>query len=886
MSLEPGALLGAYEIESLLGKGGMGEVYRAHDRRLERSVAVKVLPAELSGDPQFRARLEAEAKTISKLQHPNVCTLYDIGREGTLDFLVMECLEGETLEGRLARASLTLEQVVSIGIQVAEAVEAAHRRGLVHRDLKPSNVMLTGAGAKVLDFGLAKGIGASPQTSDTRSPTMIAPITGEGVIVGTLLYMSPEQLEGKEADHRSDIWALGCVLYEMATGDRPFDGDSQASLISKIMSASVPPLREREPLAPARLERLVSRCLEKDPEERWQSARDVALELAGSLEQEPRGIEAPAAAARKAPIFAAAAAAALLAGTAGYFLAPSVEPANDPPLRRFTIPTLSPQLVTANNSRGVAVSDDGNTLAYADNGRLWVRSLESGEAREIGSLLSPSAPFFSPDGRWLAYAEANALKKIWLERGEPIDICQSVYGFGGGAWSAAGHVLLSDGDDLWVGSAEEGNCRLLVEGPGAVKLTLPDPLPDGEHALVALHDPDTTELGVVSMSSGELTRLGISGSGPRFLPPSTLLFSRGPTVFAMAFDPDTWRAETDPVPVLGPVEVQVSAQFDVADDGTLIYYSGRAPLLDLVWVDRDGRTEKVTDQQLDYWTPRLSPDERHIAVVSRDGGKSDVVLHDVSRDTRETLVEHAFWPTWSPDGKRLAFVRGGFDDLIDPAGDYTRIHQLPVGSPGDSAELEFAERARRYTLDWARNRPVFAFYEYNTDRPGADIWVIPEGGEALPVLASPSHEFAPQLSPDARWLAYAVQEPGRSEVYLMTCRPCRPDLDLPEIRHRVSNNGGEAPTWRGDGRELFYVEDRRMMSVAIGASLDDEPGLPQTLFQSDFVVDAFGNANYDVTADGQRFLMIHAPRGEEGLRSRIEVVLNWNVELRRSLGGR
>ena len=888
MSLEPGTLLGNYEIETLLGKGGMGEVYRARDLRLERPVAIKVLPAELSDDADFRARLEAEAKTISKLQHPNVCTLYDVGREGTLDYLVMECLEGETLEDRLARAPLPLEQVVTVGTQIAEAVEAAHRRDLVHRDLKPGNVMLTEAGAKVLDFGLAKGLAASPLPSDTRSPTMIAPLTGEGMIAGTLLYMSPEQLEGKQADPRSDLWALGCVLYEMVTGKRPFDGESQASVISSIMSSGPPPLRQRQPLASARLERLVSRCLEKDPEERWQSARDVALELAGSLENESREVATSAPTSRRAATAAVAALAALIAGAAGYLLAPNVAPPSDAPLRRFTIPTLSPQLVTANNARGVAVSDDGNTLAYADNGRLWIRSLESGETRPIRSLLAPGAPFFSPDGRWVAYAEANSLKKLWLDGGEPLDVCRSVYGFGGGAWSHDGRILLSDGSDLWVGSAEEGDCRLLLEGPGAVKLTLPDPLPDGEHALVALLGRDSTELGVVSMTSGELTALGIPGSGPRFLPPRTLLFSRGEMVFAMEFDPEEWQPESDPVPVLGPVEVQMAAaaQYDVADDGTLIYYSGRQPRLELVWVDRGGRAERVTDQLLDYWSPRLSPQGRHIAVAVRHGGSTQVLLYDVERDTSDTLVEDGFWPAWSPDGRSLSYVRGGFTDPVDPTGDQTLIFQVPLDRSDQPAEVELSGRGRRYTLDWARNRPVFTFYEYDTDRPGADIWVIPEGGEPLPVLASPEHEYAPQLSPDARWLAYAVQEPDRSEVYLTTCRPCRPDLDLPQIRYRLSNNGGEAPTWRGDGRELFYVEDGRMMSVAVSESPEDEPGVPEMLFQADFVVDAFGNANYDVTADGQRFLMIRAPKGEEGLRSRIEVVLNWDEEVRRLVPGR
>ncbi|HKA24407.1 MAG TPA: protein kinase, partial [Candidatus Eisenbacteria bacterium] len=674
MALEPHTRLGPYEILAALGAGGMGEVYRARDTRLGRDVAIKVLPMHLSSSPDFRARFEREAKTVSGLNHPNICTIHDVGREGDTDFLVMELIDGETLARRVERGPLAMADVLRIGSQIADALDRAHRAGVVHRDLKPGNVMLTKLGAKLMDFGLAReadGMGPMGALTVTKSQ----PLTAEGSIVGTFQYMAPERLEGKDADQRSDVWALGCVLYEMATGKRAFEGKSQASLISAIMSAEPAPIEQIAPLAPPALDRLVHACLAKDPDERIQTAHDVRLQLGWIAGDSSTSQVGKVTAARRAPnakIAWAVAASAVVAAVAIAAWALSTKGHETGPLVRFTI---TPGAGSLNPQGGnLAISPDGKRVVYgavdsSSTLRLWVRPLEALEATQLEGTENASLPFWSPDSRFIAFFADGKLKKVPAAGGSVDVLCDAPDGRGG-TWSKDGVILFAP---IAAGPiervADTGGDPVVVQRPdsthGETALRFPSFLPDQKHYQFVALPPRRGQFNVFvgDLASSRRSLLTTSGALPVYSPPYLVLV-RGGRLLAQRFDAGSRTLSGTPIPFASAPSLQGAAGMpavSISANGILVRNSAGLQESHLVWVDIDGRPQQVLPlPAAKYGNVAISADGQR-AVVERytDANAMDLWMVDLSRAlaTRftHTASAHLYNAVWSPDGSKIAF---------------------------------------------------------------------------------------------------------------------------------------------------------------------------------------------------------------------------------------
>ncbi|HEY3122792.1 MAG TPA: protein kinase, partial [Thermoanaerobaculia bacterium] len=634
--IAPGCRLGPYEVLSALGAGGMGEVYKARDTRLERTVAVKVLPQHLSSSPEVRQRFEREARTISQLSHPHICALYDVGREGETEYLVMEYLEGETLSERLVKGPLLLEQTLRFAIEIADALDKAHRQGIVHRDLKPGNVMLTKSGVKLLDFGLAKAL-PSPGGRGVGGEGLTAlptegNLTKEGTILGTFQYMAPEQLEGKEADSRTDIFALGCVLYEMATGKNAFTGASRASLISAIMSSEPAPISTVQPMSPPALDRVVKTCLAKDPEDRWQTARDVLLQLKWIHEGGSQaGLPAPAAARRRnwerlAWVAAAAGVAAALA------LAAMLVSRTHETRRMVQSSILPPEKATFAFEFGpVAVSPDGRRLAFVarpTDGRsaLWVRPLIGLSAQPLPGSEGASYPFWSPDSRFLGFFAGGKLKKIDASGGPPQTICDARSGRGG-TWNREDVILFAPAARegiLQVSSAggTPSPATRLDETRQEIGHRLPVFLPDGRHFLfLSSSGPELRRLVCGSLGGRETRELLRVNSNVSYVEPGYLLFYRERTLFAQRFDAKRIELRGEAFPVAEQIQYLPDRGFGVfsaSNDGTLVYQRASAVASQMVWTDRAGKPIETVGPPGLYRCPRLSYDGRRVAVDIED----------------------------------------------------------------------------------------------------------------------------------------------------------------------------------------------------------------------------------------------------------------------------
>jgi serine/threonine-protein kinase len=770
MTLDPGTRLGPYEIQALLGQGGMGEVYEARDTRLGRTVAVKVLPAHLAADAERRERFEREARAISSLSHPHICTLHDVGREGGVDYLVMERLEGVTLAHRLQKGALPIEAGLRHGIEIAEGLAEAHRRGIVHRDLKPGNVMLTQAGAKLLDFGLAKPGGAllaaASGAEATALPTEQKPLTAQGTLLGTLQYMSPEQLEGREGDARSDLWALGLVLYEMTTGRRPFGGASQASLIAAILQAEPQPIAALQPLAPSGLDRVVKACLAKDPEARWQSARDLARELRWIAEG-PTASESGPARRSRLPLALPAgllAVAALAAGLAGFALARS-RPAPPRPVMRLAVTPPANQPLVLGRRSAVALSPDGKRLVYLGGEgatrHLLSRPLDQLDATPLAGPEGADAPFFSPDGEWVAFFAAGKLKKVPAAGGPVHTLCDAPDARGG-SWAADGTIVFAPGNfsGLAVVSANGGAPVTLTKpdaAEGERSHRWPQVLPDGGAALFTIGlasgiSFDQARIGLVTLATGERRSLAEHGSYARLLPSGHLLFVRGSTLLAAPFDTARLAPAGAPVPVVEGVRTNASggAHFSFSGSGALAYVAGVALETDrrLVFADRQGRTTPVSDARHDCMFPRLSPDGGRIAVSNRVG-TPDVWVQDIARGTFTRLTSGPgarTVPSWSPDGQRVA-CRSGLP------GRTTSLLAKPADGSGPEETLVTAPSAG-LTSSWSPDGRHLA-YDVRSPEHGFDVWVMPLGADRTPraFVRTPANEHGPAFSPDGRPLA-------------------------------------------------------------------------------------------------------------------------------------
>jgi serine/threonine protein kinase len=885
MPLAAGVRLGPYLISAPLGAGGMGEVYRARDTRLDRDVAVKVLPVHLSTSPEVRARFEREARAVSSLNHPHICTLHDIGREGDTDYLVMELVEGDNLADRLAKGPLPPGQVLSLGIQIADALDKAHRAGIVHRDLKPGNIMLGKSGAKLMDFGLARaaGLSGSPAGSGslpgslTQSPTVAQPLTAQGSIVGTFQYMAPEQLEGVEADERSDIWALGCVLYEMATGRRAFDGATQASLISSIMKDQPRPIEELQTVSPPGLDRLVRACLAKDPGERIQTAHDVSLHLRWIAEGGSQaGMPAPVVPRRRnserlAWILLAVTGAAAVA--LAFLNLRRVEP--EAQLLRFEVP--SPATVQSQDSP--RISPDGRILAFSGvdstgSSRIWIRPLGALTAQALPGTEGTGRPFWSPDSRFLAFFSGGKLKKISVTGGPPTVICDAPSGWDG-TWGKE-EVILFDGtakDPIMRVSAAGGVATPIVrpDTAGVVQqVGWPEFLPDGKHFFYLVNAPQQT-LHIGALDSDKTQDLGPCESQVQFIPPGFLLFSRGGSLVIQRFDARGLKLQGEPIPVAEQVGANTVGQSDfrASNNGVLVYSTRRAQRGVLVEVDRNGKQKRVLSCPTDTWIPSLSPDERRIAarVVDQQSRTRDIWLIDRGRDistrfTFEKTTEN--YPLWSPDGRRIAY-------WSDAPGASGIVAKQLTGS--GETELLAPLTSEVVLKDWSRDGSTIVFDA--DSESGDDIWLLPVTGDRKPkvFLNGTYNEFDGRLSPDGRFLAYVSDESGRDEIYV------QPFPDRSE-KWQVSTRGGKDPRWGADGREIYYLSsDGQMMTVSTGAASAFEPGTPVALFGARVLLPEVDRAHYAVTADGQTFIVFVAS-SDRSVPS-TTVAVNWMAEMAR-----
>ena len=880
MPLSTGARLGPYEILSPLGAGGMGEVYRARDTRLERTVAVKVLPSNLAASPESRQRFEREAKTISQLSHPHICALYDVGREGDVEYLVMELLEGETLSDRLAKGPLSLEQTLRYGGEIADALDKAHRQGIVHRDLKPGNVMLTKSGVKLLDFGLAKAMapGAAP-SSLTSLPTQQG-LTQEGTILGTFQYMAPEQLEGKDADARTDIFAFGAVLYEMATGKKAFSAASQASLITAIMSAEPPSIASAQPMSPAALDRVVKTCLAKDPEDRWQSAADIKRELRWIGEGSAAGVAAPVAVAsrrrsRERIAWAVAALAALL-GAAGVVVARRVAAA--PELMRFTIAP-PPGMMFADS---VALAPDRRRIVFifkdvSGTYSLWVRALNELGMRRLPGTDGARYPMWSPDALDVAFFAEGKLKRTSADGGPIRTICESGSGFGG-SWSREGTILFTRefGTPIVAVAASGGTPRQVTEldaSRGDVAQFFPQFLPDGRHFVFVARnlDPEKTEIRAGSLDDKSVKPLFHADSAAIFADPGYLLFARDNAVFAWKFDPKSLRLEGEASPAFENAQYRTEEnRLCASAAGGRVAYQQWSSRRRLLWVDRKGRELGTVGDVAFFEDLRISPDGRRVAVARRDsehGQNLDLWVYEVGRGTGTRVTSSRsdeFSPVWFPDGERLAYVsdRGG-------AGFYD-LYAHAIGAGSDETLISTKRDKILPSLSRDGKQLLFDVAEDATYRR----YVMPLPGEPRRLgAASRFSEEHPEISPDGQWSAFDSNESGQREVYVAPTAS--------GARVQASVGGGKAAVWRRDGKELFYVgKDGVLMSVAFdGAGGRAAVKDPQPMFQMHLGTSAIdaSRRQYDVAPDGERFLVVRNAQDAES--DDAVVVLNWTAVL-------
>jgi serine/threonine protein kinase/Tol biopolymer transport system component len=897
MALASGTKLGPYEIVSPLGAGGMGEVYRALDTRLDRVVAIKVLASHLSSSPELKQRMEREARSISSLNHPHICHLYDIGSQNGTDYLVMEFLEGETLAERLRKGAMPLNEVIKVGITVAEALAVAHRHSIVHRDLKPGNIMLTQGGAKLMDFGLAKpvglqtkahGSGAAPSftaVATISGPSPLSPLTTAGSIIGTIQYMAPEQIEGKDADTRSDIFALGAVLYEMASGNKPFQGKSQISLASSILEKDPEPISAIKPLTPTAFEHVVTTCLRKNPEERFQTAHDVKLELQWIAADR----SAPAVAAlppspshtRERLGWAAVAVIAMALGVAaGIFLNRPIQSAQS--TRTVINPPANSTLSLTGDFAGPPVlSPEGASVAFvaaSADGKtgLWVRPMNVLEAHMLSGTEGAIFPFWSPDGRALGFFADGKLKTVDLNGGAPLVVCDAPFGRGG-AWGPGGEILFSPNTQTpLMRVSASGGTPVPVTKIDAAQHTShrwPSFLPDRKHFLYLAINHDSSRsandtLYYASLDGGENRQLfrstsnAIYGSG-------FLLFVRGDQLMAQPFDPATGRLSGEAQGLASGVVNDVSTwhmDASASNNGLLVLGSGGTADWKLLWMDRSGKQiGTVADKLTNLQTARISPQGDRIA-LQIDTGANDVWVFDLARGVRTRLtfgpVSNTF-PVWSPDGKWIAYNsdRNGRANL----------YRKPSDGSG-AEELLLTDEQTALPNDWSRDGKYLLYSRGPVGNQ--EIWALPLEGERKPrlVVTRTGNLFSSggHLSPDGRWIAYVSNESGTPEVFVVAFRGG-------QGKWQVSTNGGVQPKWSRDGKEFYYANttSRTVFAVPVkevnGAL---QFGTAQPLVSNTATTQFF----YDVSPDSKKVLLNMA---SQQVSQSVTVVTNFTTGLKK-----
>jgi serine/threonine protein kinase/Tol biopolymer transport system component len=910
MPLQPGARLGPYEIVSVIGAGGMGEVYRGRDTRLDREVAIKVLLAEISTSEEARQRFEREAKTISSLSHPHICALFDIGNENGVEYLVMEYLKGETLSERLQKSELPLNQVLRYGTEIADALDRAHRQGIVHRDLKPANVMITNTGVKLLDFGLAKAIARAPLGGGDDLPTVKggSPLTVEGTILGTFQYMAPEQLEGKEADARTDLFAFGAVLYEMATGRRAFSAPSHAALISSIMKDEPPPLVAVDPKAPAPLERVIRKCLAKDPDDRWQSAHDVGSALrwiaedmsqsgtyrAGSVSALPERSRS-----RMWLMAGAGAAAVVLLASLGFLWLRGRGPAR--PDHALHALVAIPEEATFPVVSVPEISPDGTMLVWSGSDAeekvstspLWIRSLTTGDARALAGTDRGMYAFWSPDSKSLGFFADRKLKRVDLAGGTPTTLCDITDVGRGGSWSRDGVIIFS-------GARAGGLLRIPAAGGTPEPLTKLDAgrgdsthrwphfLPDGKHFLylaspnvsekrsVVVGSLDGRENRPLSLVTGDVS-VSESGHPNRTDAIASVAFADGhlfyvykAVLYARPFDPK--RAEiTGPPSVVaekvGSGFTIIRSMFSVSQTGDLVYVSTPSGSDSRVeWIDRESKRSPTASLTAIYGRrPALSGDGRRLAIGIEDPRthQVDIWTIDVASGARLRLTfgpGNSRYPVWSPDSTRIAYAGirsplGVFAKSSTGGGPETRLLTTPILATPTA---------------WSPDGRFLLFNKFGGAETKDDILALPVSppGEPSAYLRSPAAETDGSFSADGKYVAYASDESGRAEVYVQS-------FPVGNGKWQISTEGGAFPHWSKDGKEIYFVDDKsRILAASVHTAGTFAFEAPRTIATAPQTM-----SDFDPSPDGQRFLAISPV--VDPAHTPLHLIANWPAGLKK-----
>ena len=922
MSLAAGNRLGPYEIQAAIGAGGMGEVYKARDTRLDRTVAIKVLPTELGADPERRARFEREARAIAALNHPHICTLHDIGTHDGATYLVMEHLPGQTLAERLGKGPLPLAQALDIAAQIADALDAAHKHGIIHRDLKPGNVMLTGSGAarsgvttaKLLDFGLAKLVrhGERPAlVSETHAATEAAPVTARGTILGTLQYMAPEQLEGKEADPRTDIWALGAILYEMVTGRRAFVGDTEVSLIGNIMNAAPASLAQLQPLTPPSLDRVVTKCLAKYPDGRWDSARDVADELRWIAQTSGAGALATVQPRRRRALRTALG---VVGGLAMAVAGAGVTWLLRPPALHLSPARVSVEVRPADelNAGGVTSTflptpggsrtaltwtPDGKALVFVGRRggvqQLYVRWLDAAEARALAGTEGAQMPAVSADGQWVAFWAGGAIRKAPVGGGPAMELASGIADLPWGlAWDARGRLFFGRGaGGIWQVPPDGAPAAVTSVGEAEVAHVLPCPLPGERALLYTVRKRELTwgdeKIVALTFATGARKVLLTDAADARYVRTGHLVFLRRGKLLAVPFDAERLEVQGAPVAVVDTVVQALSGghsgnltgagQYALAPTGTLAWLSGPVtPFREshLVSVDRTGQASPLAAPMRAYGPSlRLAPDGRRLVVLIHSLSERSLWLYDLGRGTLTPLARggEVAWPVWAPDGRRLVFawLKDGRRSLASQPADGSTPPQ--VLAHGGIYPSSFAPDGRELAA---------------VPHSGGDVLIATLGdseARVQPLFETANTESHPEMSPDGRWMAYASDVSGRAEVYV---RP----YPGPGPAEQVSTDGGSSPAWQPVGKELFFLGapdptgQVSMLAVEFRAGPPVAIGRPRRLFAFDPRVLRFSCVPvrcYDVEPDGQRFFATRAlPAPPVAPVTHVSLIQNWFEELK------
>jgi serine/threonine-protein kinase len=894
MSLTSGTRLGAYQITGLIGVGGMGEVYRASDTKLGREVAIKTLPSELAKDPDRLARFQREAKLLAALNHAHIAAIYGLHEHEGMQFLAMELVEGETLERKLKDARMPVEEALQLALQIAEALEAAHEKGVMHRDLKPANIMVSGNGqVKVLDFGLAKAFTADPkQTAVGHSPALSLAMTQQGLVLGTAGYMSPEQASGQATDQRADIWAFGVVLYEMLAGSPLFSGESVPHILADVLKTEPDWSRLPTNLHP-RLKLLLERCLKKKVRDRYHSMADVRVDIEDVL-RDPQGVAAAATAqpsSRRVLPFVAAAlvVGGALVGLVGWSLWP---PAVPRPVNRFdwAFPPNQAFLIRNAGYSVAALSPDGRYFAYGTPQGLYVRAMSELEARVIPGTEKDGAgePFFSPDSQSVAYFARGQLKRVGLGGGAPVVVADGLARLSFGAsWGPDGTILFGQPDGIFRVSANGGKPEPLIRAKDEL-LSGPALLPDKDSVLFSRalgRDPTTSrkaQVVVQTLSTGKRTTLVDSGFSARYVPTGHLIYAAADGLFAIAFDASRLAVSGSAVSVAqGILRAQFgipAANYGVSADGTLVYVSASSPAAAErympVWVDRQGREEPLGLEPCYCIGPTVSPDGTRVAlsVITADRQNADIRVWSLAQRTLQRLPPESGLqegPLWTPDSVQIAYA-----STAEGGGIFLR-HADGTGAPE-----RLVQGFGLVAWGWSADGDLI----FNSDRLGAtaSVGVLAVAGDRRPktLLATNFRSLDGALSPDGRWLAYESDESGHYEIYV------RPYPDVEAHQWVISSGGGEEPKWAPDGRTLFFRSAKSLMAAVVETAHGFSFRAPEP------VLDITGYEffrgpprTYDVSPDGRRFLLVKPVTGTaaDSVAQPLQIVIvqNWTEELKR-----